>query len=160
MIGFLNLNKPEGMTSRDAVNIVCRRLKTKAVGHAGTLDPMATGVLVIAVGKATRLVEYVQAGRKVYHAEFELGKSSDTDDRTGQVVVHELTDEQIPTREQIDQLLPTFVGDISQIPPDYSAVHVAGQRAYDLARQGKKLELTARTVKVYCCEITSYSFPR
>ena len=116
MNGFINLNKPSGITSRDAVNVVRRMLPRKTkIGHAGTLDPLANGVLVIAVGSATRLIEYAQEGRKTYRAEFLLGRSSDTEDVEGAVV--ELENPAIPTRESLRSAAQLWTGVIMQKPP-------------------------------------------
>src|SRR3954453_4420064 len=116
--GFLNIDKPPGMTSRAVVDRVCRIVNSKRVGHAGTLDPLATGVLVVAVGKATRLVEYVQAQRKTYSANFLLGQTSDTDD-VGGAISHR-ADVASPTLQAIDESLRSFVGRIEQTPPKFS----------------------------------------
>ena len=156
--GILNLLKPPHVTSRDVVNDVCRVVGTRQVGHAGTLDPLATGVLVICVGQATRLVSCVQDQHKHYDAEFLLGRSSDTDDITGVVVEREVAVP--PTRDEIERLLPRFRGRITQVPPQYSAVRVKGRRAYKLARQGVDVEVPAREVEVYRLDITHYDYPR
>ncbi len=145
--GLLNLNKPTGMTSRDAVNRVQQLLPRKTkVGHAGTLDPLANGVLIVAIGAATRLIDDVQAHGKGYRAGLRLGVRSDTDDVTG-----ELTPGGDPSRitsATVQTALSPYVGEISQIPPRYSAVHVDGRRAYTLARRDQAFELTARRVQV------------
>jgi tRNA pseudouridine55 synthase len=155
--GFLNVNKPAGITSRDVVDRVCRIVGSKRVGHAGTLDPLATGVLVVAVGKATRLVEYVQAQRKTYRAGFLLGRTSDTDDVEGTIVVAEGVSP--PSRAQIEEALTKFVGRLMQTPPKFSAVKLQGKRAYDLARSGAAVEITARPVEVFRVDIVDYAFP-
>jgi tRNA pseudouridine55 synthase len=158
MFGFLNVNKPKGVTSRDVVNRVQRLVRPVKVGHAGTLDPLATGVLVLALGPATRLIEYAQAGRKRYRGEFLLGRRSDTEDLEG--VVTELPDPPRPTRDDIEALLPRFVGRIEQRPPAYSALKVAGRRAYDLARRGEAVELAPRPVEVYELTLVDYDYPQ
>lgn len=149
MMGFLNIAKPAEWTSRDVVNKVqgmVRARKLKA-GHAGTLDPMATGVLLVAVGAATRLISYAQGHEKVYRATFRLGITSDTDDITGNVTtVAENID---VSREQLDAVLATFLGTIEQVPPQFSAIHVDGKRAYDLARAGQSVDLKAREIEVH-----------
>src|SRR5262245_33123256 len=117
---FLNIDKPGGMTSRAAVDQVIKIVGTKRVGHAGTLDPLATGVLVVAIEKATRLVEYVQRFPKTYETEVLLGQTSDTDDNEGTVEVRE--DVIPPSREQLEATLRAFVGTIEQTPPRYSAI--------------------------------------
>ena len=158
MFGLLNLHKPAGITSRDAVNCVQRLVRPHKVGHAGTLDPLATGVLVIGVGPATRLVEYVQRMRKQYLATFLLGRESDTEDVEGDV--RELIDPPTPTREAIAALLPQFIGRIEQRPPAYSALKVDGKRAYKLARAGEDVVLEARPIDVYSIEVVNYDYPR
>ena len=157
MHGILNLNKPAGMTSRDVVNIVQRLIRPGKTGHAGTLDPLATGVLVCPVGHGTKLIEYVQRLPKTYKAKFVLGKRSDTEDVEGNVET--LVDPPQPTREEIEAALPMFVGTISQVPPAFSALKVAGKRAYDLARQGKEVKLAAREIEVYSFTILAYHYP-
>lgn len=157
MFSLLNLHKPAGMTSRDAVNCVQRLVRPVKVGHAGTLDPLATGVLVVCLGQATRLIEYVQRMPKQYRGTFLLGCQSDTEDIEGNVV--ELFNPPRPTREQIDAVLPQFIGQIEQRPPAYSALKVAGRRAYDLARRGEQVELAPRKIDVYALRIPAYEYP-
>lgn len=158
MLGLLNLHKPIGMTSRDAVNRVQRIIRPAKVGHAGTLDPLAEGVLVVCLGKATRLISYVQDRPKRYLGSFELGKTSTTDDREGEIT--ETGKLSKFSREELEKILPQFVGEIEQVPPLYSAVHVNGKRAYELARKGADVELEARTVHIERLDITDWSFPR
>ncbi len=155
--GVLAVAKPGGMTSRDAVNVVQRLLRPLKVGHAGTLDPLATGVLVICIGGATRLVPWIQDGRKHYRADFRLGLTSDTDDITGNITV--AGDASAVTRDRVEESLATFVGRIEQVPPQFSAVHVQGQRAYDLARRGETVELTAKTIEVDSIVLTAWNPP-
>ena len=157
MFGFLNIHKPMGKTSRDAVNHIQRMVRPIKVGHGGTLDPLATGVLVVAMGPATRLIEYVQAQPKTYRGTFRLGESSNTEDLEGEIKV--LTEPPIPSRQDIERVRPTFVGSIRQIPPAYSAIKIDGKRAYKLARQGSELELSARTIEIYDLEVLSYEYP-
>ena len=157
MFGFLNLNKPAGVTSRDVVNQVQRLVRPEKVGHAGTLDPLATGVLVVCVGRATRLTEYVQRMPKHYSATFLFGRQSDTEDIDGQVI--ELADPPQPKRDQIEATLPKFLGEIQQVPPAYSALKVEGRRAYDLARRGEDVQLAARPVVIYELRIVAYEYP-
>ena len=145
------------MTSRDAVNRVQRLLKPAKVGHAGTLDPLATGVLVIAIGKATRLVPYVQQMSKTYSATFELGKTSNTEDITGEVTEHEVA--QTPDFANIENVLPAFVGEIQQRPPAFSALRVNGKRAYDLARKGKDVQLKSRAIVIHDIQLLHYEWP-
>jgi tRNA pseudouridine55 synthase len=158
MFGLFNINKPSGITSRDAVDCVVRIVKPDKVGHAGTLDPLASGVLVVCVGRATRLAEYVQRMRKEYTATYQLGRTSDTDDIEGAVV--ELADAPVPSRQAVEQALGGFVGDIQQRPPVYSAVKLAGQRAYARARRGESVELAPRTVSVYEIRLVEYEYPK
>ncbi len=153
--GFLNVAKPTGMTSRDVVNRLQRWVKPAKIGHTGTLDPLATGVLVICVGAATRLVPYVQDQRKRYRATFRFGWTSDTEDVTGRLTPHEGTEP--VTRTRLLEVLGQFRGTIAQTPPKVSAVHVQGQRAYDLARQGVEFELSPRTVEIVACELLDSS---
>lgn len=155
--GLLNLNKPPGMTSRGAVDLVVRAAGTGRVGHAGTLDPMATGVLIVCVGWTTRLVPYVQQLPKVYRAEFTLGMTSDTDDATG--IVQGVADAVAPDRSTLADALSGFVGRIQQVPPRHSAIHVGGRRAYELARSGVAVELSAREVEIYRLDLESYEYP-
>ncbi|OAI54227.1 hypothetical protein AYO47_00500 [Planctomyces sp. SCGC AG-212-M04] len=147
MFGFLNINKPPGVTSRDVVNKVQRLLPRKTkIGHAGTLDPMATGVLVLCIGPATRLVPWVQDLTKSYRAGFRLGCRSDTDDSTGNVI--ETPAAGHLDRSDIETELKKFLGRIQQTPPQFSALHVDGKRAYDLARAGQTVELAPREVEI------------
>jgi tRNA pseudouridine55 synthase len=157
MFGLLNIDKPAGMTSRDVVNVVQRLVRPHKVGHAGTLDPLATGVLIVAVGPATRLVEYMQRLPKTYQATFLLGRTSDTEDVEGTVV--ELDGPSIPNAHEIDAALPGFIGTIQQTPPAYSALKIAGRRAYRMARRGEEVELAARPVEVHAIEVIRYSYP-
>jgi tRNA pseudouridine55 synthase len=156
--GLLNVFKPAGWTSRDVVNRVERLVKPAKAGHAGTLDPLATGVLVVCVGSATRLISGVQEREKEYRAVFQLGCRSNTDDNTGEIVAVDVT--AIPSRADIEALLPRFIGDILQTPPQFSAVHVDGQRAYALARQGQAVDIEPRPVHVHRLRILDYQFPR
>ena len=132
MFGFLNINKPKGMTSHDVVAMLRRALKIKQIGHTGTLDPMATGVLPVAIGKASRLIEYLQEN-KGYTADVQFGKVSDTFDTEGAVKDYS---NKKAAKEQIKEALNNFRGKIEQIPPAHSAVHYKGKRLYELARQG------------------------
>ncbi len=158
MIGILNLNKGPGVTSRHVVNHVQRLAPREKVGHAGTLDPLATGVLVVCLGKATRLIELIQRQAKRYRGEFLLGRSSDTDDTDGEV--QDFADCSRPTEGRLRELAASFVGRIEQIPPAYSAVKIDGRRAYSLARQGAKVDLAPRPVHVHDIQIVAYKYPR
>ena len=155
--GILNINKPASVTSRRVVDRVVELVWPDKAGHAGTLDPLATGVLVVCVGKATRLIELVQEQPKSYQATFLLGRQSDTDDVTGTVT--EVAGAPVIARVEIESRLPAFVGRIEQVPPSYSAVHVDGRRAHELARAGQSVELTPRIVEVFHLEITRFTYP-
>ncbi len=158
MFGLFNINKPAGITSHAVVAHV-RRLLDRGikVGHAGTLDPFATGVLVLCVGPATRLAEYVRNAPKRYRAKITLGAVSTTDDPEGQITSHPAASP--PDEEQITQTLRQFTGPISQVPPAHSAVHYRGRRAYQLARIGKPPDLPARTVEIHDIKLLSYDWP-
>ena len=155
--GLLNLNKPVGMTSRQAVNVVQRLAGPAKAGHAGTLDPLASGVLVVCVGGATRLIEYVQRMRKRYVGTFLLGRQSITEDTEGDVT--ELPDAPVPNWQEIEAAAQRFVGRIEQRPPAFSALKVQGRAAYKLARQGKPVVLVPRPVDIHRIEIQSYEYP-
>jgi len=156
--GLLVIDKPGGMTSRDAVNRVQGLFpRGTRIGHAGTLDPLATGVLVLCLGQATRLTEYVQRMQKTYRAGILLGARSDTDDTDGQI--SPVTGAVPPTSEETKRGLRGFVGAIEQVPPAYSAAKVTGRRAYDLARQGQGVDLQPRKVQIYGIDLVSYAFP-
>ncbi|MFQ6014327.1 MAG: tRNA pseudouridine(55) synthase TruB [Anaerolineae bacterium] len=155
--GILNVNKPAGMTSHDVVAAVRRMSGQKRVGHAGTLDPLATGVLLICLGQATRVIEYLQRFPKVYCAQIRLGVVTDTYDAEGEVIseVAELN----VSRDQIEEVLPSFMGQIEQVPPLYSALKHKGQPLYKLARQGIEIEREARVVEIYRLQITDWTPP-
>lgn len=151
--GVLAVHKGEGMTSHDIVNRVRRLYNTKRVGHAGTLDPLATGVLVVLVGRAAKACEYISSDRKTYRATLRLGFTTDTEDITGEVLTKS---ENIPDSETVGAVCGEFVGNLKQIPPMYSALKVDGQKLYDLARQGVTVEREARDITVFAldCEAT------
>lgn len=155
--GILNLAKPSGVTSRRALDVVARLVRPTKAGHAGTLDPLASGVLVVCVGQATRLIEYVQRMPKTYEATFLLGRTSDTEDIEGTVA--ELIDPPVPTREQIERAAASLVGEIQQRPPVFSALKVQGRRAYDLARAGEEVDLAPRPIMVHALDVTAYEYP-
>ena len=143
--GWLIIDKPAGMTSTDVVNRVRRGFDAQKAGHGGTLDPLATGVLPIAFGAATKTVPYVMDGTKLYHFTLRLGEARDTDDSDGAVTS---TSAVRPGDDVIEGALAAFRGDIMQVPPDYSAIKVAGERAYDMAREGRAPVLAARPARV------------
>jgi tRNA pseudouridine55 synthase len=149
MHGVINLLKPPGMTSHDAVAFVRRVLKNKRVGHTGTLDPAAAGVLPICVGQATRLVEYLQAGHKSYETEATFGFETDTLDKVGTVVRQ--CDASSLDLESLQKAMEGFRGTIDQTPPMHSAIKVGGQKLYDLARAGESVEIPVRTVEITAC---------
>lgn len=152
--GFINLNKPLTWTSHDCVARIRRLLQTKKVGHGGTLDPLATGVLPIAVGRATRLIQYLP-GRKAYQAVIRFGVTTTTDDLEGDILTtHATTDLSLSA---IEKQLSQFVGNISQIPPMYSAIQVEGKRLYDLARKGKMVDVPARQVTIHQLKIQGWN---
>ena len=151
--GIIPINKPKDWTSFDVVNKLKYKLKPLKVGHLGTLDPMATGVLLITVGKATKLFDLMQEKKKTYLATFEFGYLTDTLDATGHIVEK---NDNIPSIDEILNVLTKFIGKISQIPPKYSAKSINGIRAYDLARQGAEFELKPKTVEVFDIKLLSY----
>ena len=154
MTGVVNLYKPKGITSSDAVVKVKRILHTKAVGHMGTLDPQGEGVLILGVGKATRLFDYYLGKDKVYEAEFTFGIETDTIDGEGKVTRE---GGYIPTAEQIKCAMPSFIGKQNQIPPLYSAKKIDGKKAYDIARSGLSVELKACEIEIFSFEYLDYT---
>jgi tRNA pseudouridine55 synthase len=144
--GWLVLDKPVGMTSTHAVSVVKRVFQAKRAGHAGTLDPLASGLLPIALGEATKTVPFVMDGRKIYRFTVRWGEERDTDDAEGRVTQ---TSTDRPTDDAIRALIPRFTGVIAQVPPRFSAVKIGGERAYDLARDGEVVELAPRSIEVH-----------
>jgi tRNA pseudouridine55 synthase len=155
--GFLNIDKPRGITSHDVVARLRRVTGTRKVGHAGTLDPMATGVLVLCLGAATRLSEYVMASTKRYRAQVLLGVETDSYDADGQVIAN--ADASHLTRADLERALPQFVGDLQQLPPIYSAIKRDGKKLYELARAGQDVELEPRPVTIHALELVDWSGP-
>ena len=148
--GIIIIDKPAGWTSMDVCAKLRGILKTKKIGHAGTLDPMATGVLPVFVGRATRAVSFAEGGEKEYVAGLRLGLTTNTQDTEGET----LTQSPVTVgREELEAVLPRFTGEISQIPPMFSAIKINGQKLYDLARQGKEVERKARTVTIFALEV-------
>ena len=145
--GFLVIDKPAGMTSHDVVAQVRKRLGTKQVGHAGTLDPMATGVLVVGINNATKFLQYIVTGRKRYSAVIRLGISTVTDDKEGDVIAER--DWRAVTDSDIENAIDKFRGTFMQVPSSVSAKKIAGERAYDLVREGKEVELAANEVTIH-----------
>ncbi|MBO4323712.1 MAG: tRNA pseudouridine(55) synthase TruB [Clostridia bacterium] len=154
MNGFLNLYKPEGVSSAYLLNGLKRILKGETIGHMGTLDPLASGVLPVAIGKSTRLFDYLLDKKKEYEATVEFGYETDTLDLEGEKAYFS---EHIPTLKEVEEAAKDLVGEIMQIPPVYSAKCVDGKRSYKLARQGKQVELPPKKVIVYSIEVLDFS---
>lgn len=158
MFGVLPIDKPANRTSRDVCNRIERIVRPDKVGHTGTLDPLATGVLLLAIGSASRLVEFSLGHSKEYEADFLLGHRSETLDIEGEVIA--LPDAPLPTREQLQAQVERWIGRVQQVPPRFSAINVAGRRAYELARKGRDFDLPAREINIYAIEIKAYDYPR
>lgn len=152
MNGMLVVNKPSNCTSRDVVNIICKKFNTKKVGHTGTLDPMATGVLIVLIGKYTNLVEVITSYDKVYEAEITLGTSTDTLDITGNILKEENTKVNL---NEIKSVLNSMIGTYEQEVPKYSAVKIDGKKLYDYVRNNKDIELPKRLVEIKSLELIS-----
>ena len=150
---WVNLDKPYDMTSTQAVNLVRRQLNAQKAGHAGTLDPLATGILPIALGEPTKTVPYIQDSDKTYEFTVQWGEERTTDDLEGEIV-H--SSDLAPKKEQIQALLTKFTGEISQFPPKFSAIKINGERAYDLARDGQDVEMKSRTVYIEKLELLEH----
>ncbi len=155
--GVLVVDKPVGLTSHDVVQIIRRGTGIRRAGHTGTLDPRASGVLVILVGPAVRLSEYVSASDKRYQATVRLGASTDTYDAEGTILSTRSVED--VTEDTFNEILQTFTGEIIQVPPPYSAVKVKGRKAYEMAREGEEVILEPRTINVYSLEILEWSLP-
>jgi len=157
MVGFLIVDKPKGLTSHDVVARVRKLLpKGVKVGHTGTLDPLATGILILSVGKATRLSEYLLKQDKCYTVIGRFGLESDTYDIDGKVKKVECREIK---KEELLRVLNKFTGEILQVPPPYSAVRIKGKRAYQLAREGREVELPPRKVEIYSLELIDFKYP-
>jgi tRNA pseudouridine55 synthase len=157
LVGILSVDKPPGLTSHDVVDVIRRVTGQRKVGHAGTLDPMATGVLLVCLGQATRLSEYLMAGRKRYRATVMIGSTTDTYDADGQVLQ---SGGRIDfARHELEQALAGFAGQIEQVPPAYSAIKRNGQPAHRLARQGKPVQLEPRPVEIFEIEVLDWTPP-
>lgn len=152
--GWINFNKPVGMTSTQAVGKIRYALKAQKVGHGGTLDPLASGVLPIALGEATKTVNYIQDAMKIYEFTVTWGEQRSTDDAEGEAI--QKSDAR-PTQEQITALLPQFIGDIEQLPPQFSAIKIDGERAYDIARDGEHADIKPRKVYIEEFEMVDLS---
>lgn len=154
MNGILNVLKPTEMTSHDVVSILRRLLNTKKIGHTGTLDPMAVGVLPICIGRATKVVEHLTEDQKTYRCGLKFGSSTDTQDRWGQVLE---TADFLPDENAVIEALEQFVGEIDQIPPMFSALKIDGQKLVDLARQGKVIERKARKQTIHKLNVIRFT---
>lgn len=158
MDGFWLIDKPATWTSFDICAKMRKALNTKKVGHTGTLDPFATGLLLVATGKCTRLIPFLEKERKTYRTKILLNKTSDTLDPTSEI--RDIDCDTEPTREDIENILKkNFTGKIEQTPPQFSAIKINGKRAYDLARKGEKVDLKPRPAEVFDWKILNYSFP-
>lgn len=148
--GWINLDKPAGLTSTQALARVKRALRPQKIGHAGTLDPLATGILPLALGEATKTIPYAQDRDKTYRFTVQWGAATDTEDTEGQVIA---TSDSRPTEAEIRAAMPRFLGEIEQIPPRYSAIKIDGERAYDRARDGEVVEMPSRFVWIESLEL-------
>jgi tRNA pseudouridine55 synthase len=158
---ILLVNKPAGMTSHDVVNIIRKKFNTRRVGHGGTLDPFATGLLIMGIGKATKKLTDIVGLDKTYEATAILGATTDTYDLTGKIIPAQIPDSQIPDSQQVEKAMENFRGTIEQKAPAYSAKKVKGKKLYELARAGEDVEHLRPTKKVDITEleITDYNFP-
>lgn len=156
MNGVINIYKPVGITSFDAVKKVMNLCGTKKVGHTGTLDPLASGVLPICIGRGTKLVDFIMSGTKVYRAELRLGVQTDTYDREGKVIEERKVD---LTEDEVRRAFKLFIGEIEQEPPMYSAIKVNGKKLYELAREGIVIERTKRKVTIFNIDIINIDLP-
>lgn len=154
MNGIINVNKPKGITSFDVIRKLRKILSLRKIGHTGTLDPLAEGVLLVCVGKATKLAQDIEAHSKEYIAEFELGYKTDTYDIEGTVI--DKVENFSVTKEKLLEVINTFLGNIKQIPPMYSAIKVNGQKLYDLARKGETIEREARDIFIESIELLEF----
>ena len=158
MDGVISLIKPPGITSHDAIGICRRILKERRIGHSGTLDPLAYGVLPIFVGKATRAIEYTESIGKTYVAECKFGVETDTEDSTGNILSEWDYLDTLPW-ERLEEVVKSCIGPMEQRPSKYSAIKISGQRAYDLARAGVEFELPTRPIHIYDIELLAYADP-
>ena len=156
--GIINIDKPSGMTSHDVVSCVRRKFGIRRVGHAGTLDPLATGVLIVFVGKATKLSNQFMGWDKSYSATLLLGRKTDTQDIDGKVILER--DYLDVTREKVTAIMKKYEGNINQMPPMYSAVKVNGRKLYEYARKGIEVKRTSRPVTIYNIELRDFALPK
>jgi len=157
MDGILNIYKPAGPTSHDIVDKIRKITGIKKVGHAGTLDPFAEGILIILIGKTTKLQPRFMAMDKTYVATLKLGAISDTYDKTGKIIMCEAKPH--TSKDKIENILKQFLGEIKQVPPIYSAIKIKGKKAYELARKGQIPQLKPRKVKIYNIQVLKYKYP-
>jgi len=157
MDGILLIDKPSGPTSHDVVNSIRRRLRQRRIGHAGTLDPLASGLLVCLVGRATRLAQFITGHHKTYHVTAVLNEMRDTYDRVGTIITQA---DRCVTPDQMRAAVEQFPREYDQMPPSFSAKQIAGRRAYDLAREGKPVELKPQRVRIYELSLVRFEFPR
>ena len=155
MNGIININKPQGITSFDVIRKLRKILSIRKIGHTGTLDPLATGVLIVCVGKATKLVQDIEKKEKEYIAEFDLGYKTDTYDIQGKTL--DKVDNFSITKEELETVLKNYVGDIQQVPPMYSAIKINGQKLYELARRGETIERAARDISIFSLELLEFN---
>ena len=156
--GILIINKPQGWTSFDVVAKTRKTFNIKKVGHTGTLDPMATGVLLVCLGRATKLMQYMVKDEKEYVAEITLGATSNTDDAEGDLT--EVKDPKEPSETELLSVIDEFVGEIDQMPPQFSAKKIKGKKAYELARQGKVVDLKPSRVTIHSIKLMDYKWPK
>lgn len=156
---LLLIDKPKGLTSHDVVDLVRRASGEKRVGHAGTLDPNATGLLIVGVGReeTKKLSELTKSTKKTYLAEIFLGEERDTDDSEGRITSK--NEDKIPTSDEVNKVVMSFLGEQEQIPPSFSAVKLQGKKAYELARKGKVVEIKPRKITVYKAKLLDYKYP-
>ena len=155
---IIPINKPAGITSHTVVNKLRRHYGIKKIGHAGTLDPFATGVLILLVGReSTKKSQELMKQNKIYRTKLKLGYISDTYDKDG--VIQEYNTQKLPTRVEIDEIVASFIGEISQIPPMYSAIKINGQKMYELARKGQTVDIPPRLVNIYDITVLDYTYP-
>lgn len=156
MDGFVNIYKPKGITSFDVIRFLRKQIGVRKIGHIGTLDPAAEGVLVVAIGQATKLIEFMMDHDKKYRAIITLGKKSTTYDGEGEI--SNVSNQKIVLKE-IEKVVNSFVGEIRQVPPIFSALKIDGKRAYKRARAGEEIEMKERKVKIYSIDIINYKYP-
>ena len=155
MNGLLIINKQKGFTSHDVVNVIRKKLNTKKVGHTGTLDPNATGVLPILIGKGTKISKYLMEHDKTYIATLKLGEKTDTGDSEGQVIEEKSIPKDL-RKEDINDVLQSFLGKQKQLPPMYSAIKINGKKLYEYAREGKEVKIEPRNIEIYKIELLEY----